>query len=68
MVRITRRQRPHLITFYFPEVDHAGHSFWTRFQETKEAVHFIDQSIKKLNDEVAKQDLMSILFLYPIMV
>ena len=50
-------KRPHLITFYFPEVDHAGHSFGPDSQETKEAVHFIDQSIKKLNDEVAKTGL-----------
>ena len=50
-------KRPHLITFYFPEVDHAGHLFGPDAPETKEAVQFVDQSVKKLNDEVAKTGL-----------
>jgi predicted AlkP superfamily pyrophosphatase or phosphodiesterase len=50
-------KRPHLITFYFPEVDHAGHSFGPDAPETKEAVQFVDQSVKKLNDEVSKTGL-----------
>lgn len=56
-LELPEEKRPHLITFYFPEVDHAGHTFGPDAPETKEAVHFVDQSIKKLNDEVAKTGL-----------
>ncbi|MDM1042099.1 MULTISPECIES: ectonucleotide pyrophosphatase/phosphodiesterase [Empedobacter] len=56
-LELPAEKRPHLITFYFPEVDHAGHSFGPDAPETKEAVQFVDQSIKKLNDEVAKTGL-----------
>jgi len=42
--------RPHLITFYFPEVDHMEHRYGVDAPQTAEAVHFIDQSIEKLYD------------------
>jgi len=38
-------QRPHFITFYFPEVDHQEHRYGVDSKETKEAVHFIDESM-----------------------
>jgi len=56
-LQLPAEKRPHLITFYFPEVDHAGHSYGPDAQETFDAVQFVDQSIKKLNDEVAKTGL-----------
>ncbi len=56
-LELPAEKRPHLITFYFPEVDHAGHTFGPDAQETFDAVQFVDQSIKKLNDEVAKTGL-----------
>lgn len=56
-LQLPAEKRPHLITFYFPEVDHAGHTFGPDAQETFDAVQFVDQSIKKLNDEVAKTGL-----------
>ncbi len=40
--------RPHLITFYMPEVDHAAHRFGTNAPETREAVQFVDEAMKKL--------------------
>jgi predicted AlkP superfamily pyrophosphatase or phosphodiesterase len=40
--------RPHLITFYFPEVDHAGHSFGSNSVEVRNAVHWVDSAILKL--------------------
>lgn len=49
--------RPHLITFYLPEVDHAGHTYGPDAVETKNAVKFVDASIKKLTDAVAKTKL-----------
>lgn len=56
-LELPTEKRPHLITFYFPEVDHAGHSFGPDAPLTHEAVKFVDKSIKKLNDEVAKTGL-----------
>ena len=53
-LKLPVEKRPHLITFYFPEVDHAGHTFGPDSIETFNAVKFVDSSIKKLNDEVAK--------------
>lgn len=41
-------KRPHFITLYFPEVDHAGHKYGPDAKETQDAVHFVDQSIKTL--------------------
>ena len=41
-------QRPHLITFYLPQVDHAIHLYGTDAKQAEEAVHFIDESISKL--------------------
>ncbi|WP_430614554.1 ectonucleotide pyrophosphatase/phosphodiesterase [Flavobacterium sp. JP2137] len=49
--------RPHLITFYFPEVDHAGHTYGPDAVETKAAVAYIDESIKKLVQAVSKTEL-----------
>lgn len=44
--------RPHLITLYFPEVDHAGHKFGPDAPETEASVHYIDNAIQKLVDAV----------------
>jgi predicted AlkP superfamily pyrophosphatase or phosphodiesterase len=41
-------KRPHLITFYLPEVDHEAHSYGIDSKETEEAVHFIDSAIAKM--------------------
>jgi predicted AlkP superfamily pyrophosphatase or phosphodiesterase len=46
-------QRPHFITFYFPEVDHRGHQFGPDAKETKEAVQYVDYWTKKLTEAVA---------------
>ncbi|MBS1592111.1 MAG: alkaline phosphatase family protein [Bacteroidetes bacterium] len=42
--------RPHFITFYFPEVDHAEHKYGTESKETEQAVKFVDESMSKLYD------------------
>ncbi|WEK33751.1 MAG: ectonucleotide pyrophosphatase/phosphodiesterase [Candidatus Pseudobacter hemicellulosilyticus] len=43
-------KRPHLITFYMPEVDHEGHDHGPYSKEVEEAVHFVDASVAKLQD------------------
>jgi predicted AlkP superfamily pyrophosphatase or phosphodiesterase len=50
-------RRPHMITFYFPEVDHAEHRFGPDAWQTKSAVQFVDQSVGKLVSEVATLNL-----------
>ncbi len=45
--------RPHFITLYFPEVDHAGHKYGTEGKETEASVHYIDAAIQKLTDALS---------------
>ncbi len=51
-LKLPVEKRPHLITFYFPEVDHAGHSYGPDAPETRKQVLFIDSAIKELNKAV----------------
>jgi len=46
---LPEEKRPHFISFYFPEVDHAAHNFGPDSKETAEAVRFVDESIGRLN-------------------
>lgn len=62
-LRLPEELRPHLITFYMPEVDHAGHSYGPDAKETKEAVKFVDDSLRKLNEIVNKLELPVYLYL-----
>jgi predicted AlkP superfamily pyrophosphatase or phosphodiesterase len=41
-------KRPHLITFYIPDVDHQEHLHGVDSRETKEAVAYVDRSIDEL--------------------
>jgi len=50
-------QRPHLITFYFPEVDHAGHRYGPDSDSTLNAVQFVDAAIGRMAEAVAKLQL-----------
>jgi len=52
-LQLPEDKRPHLITFYFPEVDHAEHDYGTESKQTEDAVHFVDESVGKLNAAVA---------------
>jgi len=45
-------RRPHLITFYFPEVDHNGHHYGPDAPETDKSVHFVDSAIYELTKAV----------------
>jgi predicted AlkP superfamily pyrophosphatase or phosphodiesterase len=45
-------KRPHLITFYMPEVDHAEHLYGPDAPQTKEAVQFVDESVAKLASSI----------------
>lgn len=41
--------RPHFISFYFPDVDHAAHMYGPDSKETEAAVRFVDESVGRLN-------------------
>lgn len=56
-LRLPEADRPHLITFYFPEVDHAGHTYGPDAPETKAAVQYIDASVKSLVKAVGQTGL-----------
>jgi predicted AlkP superfamily pyrophosphatase or phosphodiesterase len=47
-LQLPEDRRPHLITFYFPEVDHESHMHGPDARETEKAVQLIDGSIGQL--------------------
>ncbi len=52
-LELPKEQRPHMITFYMPEVDHAEHKYGPESKETEEAVGFVDEAIRKLTESLA---------------
>ncbi|WP_199118182.1 ectonucleotide pyrophosphatase/phosphodiesterase [Pedobacter sp. ASV28] len=45
---LPEEKRPHLISFYFPEVDVAGHHFGPDSRETAEAVKLVDDCVGEM--------------------
>ncbi len=45
---LPEEKRPHLINFYFPEVDVAGHHFGTDSKETADAVKLVDDCVGEM--------------------
>lgn len=56
-LELPEAERPHLITFYMPEVDKAGHTYGPNALETHMAMNYVDQAVKKLTEAVAKTGL-----------
>ena len=52
-LRLPREKRPHLITFYFPQVDHEGHKHGPNSAEVEKAVHFVDSAVYVLTKAVS---------------
>ena len=44
--------RPHFITLYFPNVDHAGHAYGPDSDEVRAAVHHLDSMVGELQDKL----------------
>lgn len=44
--------RPHLITLYLGDVDHAGHMFGTNARQTRDAVLYVDSVIGEMTERV----------------
>jgi predicted AlkP superfamily pyrophosphatase or phosphodiesterase len=53
-LQMPEAQRPHFITLYYANVDHAGHQFGPETPETKKAVQDVDELIGKLESEIEK--------------
>lgn len=56
-LELPEAERPHLITFYMPEVDKAGHAFGPNAFETQVAMNYVDGAVKRLTEAVAKTGL-----------
>jgi alkaline phosphatase D len=50
-------KRPHFITLYYSNVDHAGHKYGPNAQETRDAVHHVDTLIGELEQRLIKTHL-----------
>lgn len=46
------KERPHMITLYYSNVDHAGHDFGPDAPETGAAVHHVDALIGELQEKI----------------
>jgi predicted AlkP superfamily pyrophosphatase or phosphodiesterase len=55
-------QRPHFITLYYSDVDHAGHEFGPDSPQTAEAVHHVDDLIGVLETKLKELNLPIDLF------
>lgn len=56
-------KRPHLINFYFPEVDVAGHYFGSNSKETGAAVKLVDDAVGEMV-AIAKSSGLSVNFVF----
>lgn len=56
-LQLPEDQRPHLITFYFPEVDHMGHRYGPDTDSVGSAVQLVDAAIGKMVAAVNKLQL-----------
>ncbi len=52
-LRLPEAQRPHFVTLYYSEVDHAGHQYGPDAPQTREAVHHVDALIGTLRARLA---------------
>ena len=52
-LKLPPEQRPHFITLYYSNVDHAGHSYGPEAPQTGEAVRHVDDMIGKLSEGIA---------------
>jgi predicted AlkP superfamily pyrophosphatase or phosphodiesterase len=52
-LKLPPETRPHLITFYFPQVDHQGHLHGPDSREVANAVRFVDSAVYEMTKAVA---------------
>lgn len=56
-LKLPKAERPHFITLYFSDVDHAGHEYGPDAPETHAAIHKVDGLLGKLFGELRPLDL-----------
>jgi predicted AlkP superfamily pyrophosphatase or phosphodiesterase len=56
-LQLPPEKRPHFITLYYPDADHAGHTYGPDAPETAEAARRVDEMIGKLSDGIAASGL-----------
>lgn len=47
-LKLPENIRPHLITFYIPDVDHQEHMYGVNSKQTEDAVHIVDDAVDQL--------------------
>ena len=62
-LKMPAEKRPHLITFYLPPVDDAGHDFGPNSQQVINAVHQVDSTIYEL-DKAVKATKLNVNFIF----
>ncbi len=56
-LQLPPEKRPHFIMLYYPNTDHAGHTYGPDAPETAEAVRHVDEMMGKLSDGIAASGL-----------
>jgi predicted AlkP superfamily pyrophosphatase or phosphodiesterase len=51
-LKLPAEQRPHFITLYYSNVDHAGHKYGPDAPETRDAVHHVDELMGELRETI----------------
>lgn len=52
-LRLPEKTRPHLITFYMPDVDDAAHNYGPDSKQAETALQYIDGVIKQINEAIS---------------
>jgi predicted AlkP superfamily pyrophosphatase or phosphodiesterase len=63
-LKLPPAERPHFITFYFPQVDHAAHLNGPESPEVEKEVHFIDSAVNELQKAVKSTRLKDVNFIF----
>lgn len=63
-LKLPPADRPHLITFYFPQVDHEAHLHGPESPEVEKEVHFIDSAVNELQKAVKNTGLKDVNFVF----
>lgn len=51
--QLEEKERPHFVSLYLSNVDHAGHKYGPLSTQVKEEIHHLDHSLKHLFDELS---------------
>jgi predicted AlkP superfamily pyrophosphatase or phosphodiesterase len=63
-LKLPPAERPHLITFYFPQVDHAAHLNGPESPEVEKEVLFVDSAVNELQKAVKTTGLKDVNFIF----